>query len=326
MILKGVLGKDKQHFLNQIQLALDSPEMANLRSLYERKVHFNFNQIQQQIVSLSTFPELKLMISIKTTKYISLLTVIISALIFHSCRKDPNTNALNLLYASVGDDLHWEYRARFDNFGDPEDTVNIFYQFYLDRDTVLSTRQLSEEYEPSVGIKHAGPEITRRYFVFRREAQRLDPNGDITYFYDNAAIILRVDAITGQVFLMENKYSIANAQAYGNLYDVPYMNYGQVKGEKGMSNGQTYEVIDNELIPFGNGHLNKVTRYFDEYDYSLTYTQWLDMPFFPIYNSSFPESAYAGNAYNAVIGNNPTTIYYYKKFFWGNDSIVQYYP
>jgi radical SAM superfamily enzyme YgiQ (UPF0313 family) len=36
LILKGVLGKDKQKFLNQIQLALESPELANLRSDYLR--------------------------------------------------------------------------------------------------------------------------------------------------------------------------------------------------------------------------------------------------------------------------------------------------
>lgn len=36
LVLKGVLGKDKQRFLDQIQLALDSPEMANLRSSYLR--------------------------------------------------------------------------------------------------------------------------------------------------------------------------------------------------------------------------------------------------------------------------------------------------
>ena len=36
LVLKGVLGKDKQKFLNQIQLALDSPELANLRSDYLR--------------------------------------------------------------------------------------------------------------------------------------------------------------------------------------------------------------------------------------------------------------------------------------------------
>ena len=36
LVLKGVLGKDKQRFLDQIQLALDRPELANLRSDYLR--------------------------------------------------------------------------------------------------------------------------------------------------------------------------------------------------------------------------------------------------------------------------------------------------
>ena len=36
LVLKGVLGKDKQRFLNQIQLALDHPNLANLRSDYLR--------------------------------------------------------------------------------------------------------------------------------------------------------------------------------------------------------------------------------------------------------------------------------------------------
>jgi radical SAM superfamily enzyme YgiQ (UPF0313 family) len=36
LVLKGVLGKDKKKFLNQIQLALESPELANLRSDYLR--------------------------------------------------------------------------------------------------------------------------------------------------------------------------------------------------------------------------------------------------------------------------------------------------
>jgi radical SAM superfamily enzyme YgiQ (UPF0313 family) len=36
LVLKGVLGKDKERFLNQIQLALDHPNLANLRSDYLR--------------------------------------------------------------------------------------------------------------------------------------------------------------------------------------------------------------------------------------------------------------------------------------------------
>ena len=36
LVLKGVLGKDKQRFLNQIQLALEHPDLANLRSDYLR--------------------------------------------------------------------------------------------------------------------------------------------------------------------------------------------------------------------------------------------------------------------------------------------------
>jgi len=32
LVLKGVLGKDKQRFLNQIKLALEHPDLANLRS------------------------------------------------------------------------------------------------------------------------------------------------------------------------------------------------------------------------------------------------------------------------------------------------------
>jgi len=36
LVLKGVLGKDKQRFLNQIQLALEHPGLANLRSDYLR--------------------------------------------------------------------------------------------------------------------------------------------------------------------------------------------------------------------------------------------------------------------------------------------------
>jgi hypothetical protein len=36
VVLKGVLGKDKQRFLNQIQLALEHPNLANLRSDYLR--------------------------------------------------------------------------------------------------------------------------------------------------------------------------------------------------------------------------------------------------------------------------------------------------
>jgi len=36
LVLKGVLGKDKQKFLNQIQLALKHPNLANLRSDYLR--------------------------------------------------------------------------------------------------------------------------------------------------------------------------------------------------------------------------------------------------------------------------------------------------
>jgi radical SAM superfamily enzyme YgiQ (UPF0313 family) len=36
LVLKGVLGKDKEMFLNQIQLAIESPELANLRSDYMR--------------------------------------------------------------------------------------------------------------------------------------------------------------------------------------------------------------------------------------------------------------------------------------------------
>lgn len=36
LILKGVLGKDKDKFLNQIQIALESPELTNLRSDYLR--------------------------------------------------------------------------------------------------------------------------------------------------------------------------------------------------------------------------------------------------------------------------------------------------
>ena len=31
LVLKGVLGKDKERFLDQIQLALDHPDLANLR-------------------------------------------------------------------------------------------------------------------------------------------------------------------------------------------------------------------------------------------------------------------------------------------------------
>jgi radical SAM superfamily enzyme YgiQ (UPF0313 family) len=36
LVLKGVLGKDKQRFLNQIQLALEHPGLANLRTDYLR--------------------------------------------------------------------------------------------------------------------------------------------------------------------------------------------------------------------------------------------------------------------------------------------------
>ncbi len=36
LVLKGVLGKDKQRFLNQIQLALEQPSLANLRSDFLR--------------------------------------------------------------------------------------------------------------------------------------------------------------------------------------------------------------------------------------------------------------------------------------------------
>ena len=36
LVLKGVLGKDKSRFLNQIQLALEHPNLANLRSDYLR--------------------------------------------------------------------------------------------------------------------------------------------------------------------------------------------------------------------------------------------------------------------------------------------------
>ncbi len=36
LVLKGVLGKDKQLFLNQIQQAIDHPELANLRSDFTR--------------------------------------------------------------------------------------------------------------------------------------------------------------------------------------------------------------------------------------------------------------------------------------------------
>jgi radical SAM superfamily enzyme YgiQ (UPF0313 family) len=36
LVLKGVLGKDKQRFLDQIQLALDHPNLANLRSDFMR--------------------------------------------------------------------------------------------------------------------------------------------------------------------------------------------------------------------------------------------------------------------------------------------------
>jgi len=36
LVLKGILGKDKQRFLNQIQLALEHPNLANLRSDYLR--------------------------------------------------------------------------------------------------------------------------------------------------------------------------------------------------------------------------------------------------------------------------------------------------
>jgi radical SAM superfamily enzyme YgiQ (UPF0313 family) len=36
LVLKGVLGKDKQQFLDQIKLALNHPELANLRSGYMR--------------------------------------------------------------------------------------------------------------------------------------------------------------------------------------------------------------------------------------------------------------------------------------------------
>jgi radical SAM superfamily enzyme YgiQ (UPF0313 family) len=36
LVLKGVLGKDKQLFLNQIQQAIDHPELANLRSDFMR--------------------------------------------------------------------------------------------------------------------------------------------------------------------------------------------------------------------------------------------------------------------------------------------------
>lgn len=36
LVLKGVLGKDKQRFIDQIQLALDHPSLANLRSDYLR--------------------------------------------------------------------------------------------------------------------------------------------------------------------------------------------------------------------------------------------------------------------------------------------------